>query len=89
MDLRSQTLLNSSVLLSHDISPDAIERIKDLTDACLGHVAIELVTDLEDSPDGLRRDPIIVLGFFRTASITASSLSRFMTHRLGRLSGLH
>ena len=46
LDLGSQALLNSVVLLPHDLPPDGVKLIEDLTDASLRHLAIELVLDL-------------------------------------------
>ena len=62
LDLGRQSLLDSIVFLSHDFSPDRVEFVEDLTNARFGHLALELVSDLQDSAHGLGRNPIVVFG---------------------------
>ena len=67
LNLSSQTFLDGVVFLAHDVSPDRVEFIKDLADASLGHLAIELITDLQNLAYCLSWDPIIVLSLILTA----------------------
>ena len=61
--LRIESLFNRVVLFSHDLTPDRVKFVEDLTDAGFTHVPIELIPDLEDGSHGLSRDPVIVLLF--------------------------
>ena len=70
LNLRSEALLDCSVLLAHDLTPDAVQLVQDLTDASLGHLAAEVVLDLQNCAHGLRWDPVVVLrvlGLLRAA----------------------
>ena len=80
LDLRCETLLYGSILFSHDLSPDAIELVENLTDASLGHLSAEIVFDLQNCAHRLRRYPIVILSVF---CLLRSSLSRLFTR--GRL----
>ena len=60
LNLRRQSLLYGIILLSHDFAPDGVQVVQDLANAGLSHLAMELLFDLQDGADSLRRDPIVV-----------------------------
>ena len=74
LDLSRQTFFDGVVLLAHDVSPDRVKFVKDLADAGLGHLAIELITDLQNLAYSLRGDPVIVPSLILTVSLTRSTI---------------
>jgi len=86
LDLRSETLLDCSILFSHDLSPDAIELVENLTDASFGHLSAEIVFDLQNCAHSLRRYPIVILSVFCLLGTTLSrpfARSRLFTRLFG------
>ena len=66
--LRIEALFDRVVLFSHDLTPDRVKFVQDLTDAGFTHVPIELIPDLEDGSHGFSRDPVIVFLFLASSS---------------------
>ena len=60
LNLPRQSLLYGIILLAHDFAPDGVQVVQDLANAGLSHLAVELLFDLQDGADSLRRDPIVV-----------------------------
>lgn len=94
LNLVIQSLLDCVVFLTHDLPPDRVQLVKDLTDARLIHFAMVLVSDLQNYTNCLGWDPIVVFGLFCTLDTIA--LSRLIhgppATRLGgysRATGLH
>lgn len=69
--LKSELLLDSLVLFSHDVPPDHIERIQNLWDTCLGELAFEFLLQLRYFLDGLCRNVLVCV----TNSLCLSCLS--------------
>ena len=64
LDLGSQSLLDRIVLLAHDLSPDSVELVQDLTNAGFSHLALVVISDLENGANSLGWDPVVVLLLF-------------------------
>lgn len=76
LNLCIQSLLDCVVLLSHDLSPDRVQLVQNSANAPLIHYALVLVPDLQDDPNSLCRDPIVVFGIF--SALGTISLSRLI-----------
>ena len=64
LNLRRQPLLYGIIFLTHDFAPDGVQVVQDLANAGLSHFAMELLFDLQDGADSLRRDPVVVFRLF-------------------------
>lgn len=74
--LRIKTLFNRIVFFSHDLSPDRVEFVEDLTNAGFTHGTTKLIPYLEDSSHGFSWNPVIVFCFLSTALGFRTTLHR-------------
>lgn len=72
LDLSIKALLDSIVLLAHNVTPDCVELVEDVTHAGLIELALMLLLQIDELPDSLRWDPVIVhlLAFLLGAAST-------------------
>lgn len=78
LNLGREPLFNGVIFLAHELSPDRVDFVEDLTDASFTHFPIELVSDLKDGPDRLSWNPIVVLGFFGVLNGFRAALRGFV-----------
>ena len=75
LDLRVQSLLDGIVLLSHNVSPDGVQLVENLTDTSLWLWLAELLLDFQNSPHSLSWNPVVVLLGLNTLETLGASLS--------------
>ena len=73
--LRSESLLDGRVLLTHNLAPDRVQFVQDLTDASLCHLTFELIANLKNFAHSLCRDPVAVFLLFGALRTTLSRFS--------------
>jgi hypothetical protein len=72
LNLQTVLLFDGFIFLPHDVSPDHIEFVQDLTDACFSHFWLKSLLDFSNLLDGISWNPLVCISIFSSSS---SSLS--------------
>lgn len=76
LDLGVETFLDGIVLFAHDVAPDGVELVKNLTHARLSQLTLVLLLQLQQCSHRLRRNPVVILLSFSGAGGRGGPLGR-------------